>query len=190
VFGLAVPVLLALGIALMRGGSLAPLTQQRIHWWPLALVALGIQIPLYSLPLGEWLPATLIGPLATLATTGLVLTMLLRNATGSVRVACLIAAAGVALNLTAMALNGGVMPRRDDLSPRPLDRAALASTINNTAPSLTSTRLPWLGDTLAQPTWLPFANVVSPGDILLSLGAAAWAYQISRKTRAPYRVPR
>jgi hypothetical protein len=186
--GLAVPVLLALGIALIQGGSLAALAQQRIRWWALALVALGIQIPLYSLPLGEWLPTTIVGPLATVATTGAILAMLLRNATGPLRVACLIAAVGVALNLTVMTLNGGVMPRRDELAPRALDREGRASTVNNTAPSVATTRLPWLGDTLAQPAWMPFADLISPGDVLLSVGAAAWAYGVTRRQPASVAV--
>lgn len=183
-FGLAAPVLLAVLLAVMRGGSVAGVAQQRIQWWPLAIVALGIQVPLYSAPLATWLPVSVVGPLATIATTSLVLAMLLRNATGSVRPACLIAAVGVALNLTVMTLNGGVMPRADELAPRPLDRDALALTVSNTAPSGPSTRVAWLGDTLAQPSWIPFANLVSPGDLLLSLGAAYWAYQVSRRRPA------
>jgi hypothetical protein len=140
---------------------------------------------LYSAPVASWLPATIVGPLATLLTTALVLVMLLRNAAAPVRAACLIAAAGVALNLTVMTLNGGLMPRADASAPRPLDRDSLSQTINNTTPSGPSTRLAWLGDTLVQPTWMPLANLVSPGDLLLSLGAAAWAYQACRRRTAP-----
>jgi uncharacterized protein DUF5317 len=182
--GLAAPVLVALGIALMRGGSVAGLTQQRVRWWPLALVALGIQIPLYSATVPNWLPASVVGPLVTLATTGLVLAMLLRNASAPVRAACLIAAAGVALNLIVMTVNGGVMPRADEVAPRALDRESSGTTINNTVRSSASTRLAWLGDTLAQPSWMPLANLVSPGDLLLSLGVAAWAYQTCRRRPA------
>src|SRR5262249_17738318 len=131
--GLAAPVLVALGIALVRGGSVAGLAQQRIRWWLLAVVALGIQIPLYSASVPSWVPDAVVGPLVTLATTGLVLAMLLRNATAPVRGACAIAATGVALNLVVMTLNGGFMPRADELAPRPLDRQSSA-TINNTAP--------------------------------------------------------
>ena len=32
--------------------------------------------------------------------------------------------------------------------------------------------LPWLTDIFALPTWLPFANIFSVGDVLIALGVA------------------
>ena len=32
--------------------------------------------------------------------------------------------------------------------------------------------LPWLGDIMATPAWLPFRNVISIGDIVVLVGAA------------------
>jgi hypothetical protein len=52
-----------------------------------------------------------------------------------------------------------------------------AARLHNVAPMDANTRLAWLGDVFAQPGWLPRPNVISIGDILLSLGIAAWAYQ-------------
>src|SRR5438874_6835342 len=180
-FALAVPVIVATVFALARGGSMSGWSQQPVRWWQLAIVALAIQIPLYSAPLGDWVPITAFGPLATVLTTTLVLAMLLRNASGPTRPACLIAASGVALNLIVIVMNGGWMPRADELAPRPFAREALTSTINNTAPRGPETRLVWLGDIIAQPAWVPLANVVSPGDVLLSLGAAYWAFVSTRR---------
>jgi hypothetical protein len=34
-------------------------------------------------------------------------------------------------------------------------------------------RLPLLGDIIPEPSWMPMANVISVGDLLLSLGIAA-----------------
>ena len=186
--GLVLPVAFALGIALIRGGSFAGLAQQRILWWPLVLLALAIQVPAYSLPIGNWLPVEDVARACTVATTALVLLMLLRNATGRTRAACLIAATGVALNLVVMVANGGLMPRVDEFAPRTLSRAAAANTPSNTAASGPETRLRWLGDTLAQPDWLPFANLVSLGDVLLSLGAAYLVYQVTRRRPTPVSV--
>lgn len=170
-FALAAPALLALGIRLASGGSLSELSRLRIRWWPLAVLALVIQIPLYTMPL----PAgNLVVPLATIATTAIVLVMLLRNAAGPTRVACIIAAAGVALNLTVIVANGGFMPRAGALAPRPLNGPAEAGVVSNTVPMTADTRLAWLGDTIPEPAWLPAPNLVSLGDLLLSLGAAAW----------------
>jgi hypothetical protein len=181
VFGLAAPAILALGLSLALGGSTTDLSQLRVRWWPLALLALAIQIPLYSAPVGEWLPVGVVGPLATIGTTALVLILLIRNATGKTRLACLVAAAGVALNLTAMVLNGGYMPRADELAPRALTRDTSTVSINNTAPATSATRFAWLGDTIAQPAWVPLANLVSPGDLLLSLGAGVWVFAATRR---------
>src|SRR5438270_10692495 len=110
-FALAVPAIAATVFALARGGSLSGWSQQPVRWSQLAIVALAIQIPLYSAPLGDWLPVAALGPLATVLTTALVLAMSLRNASGPTRPACLIAAAGVALNLIVIVVNGGWMPR-------------------------------------------------------------------------------
>jgi hypothetical protein len=41
-------------------------------------------------------------------------------------------------------------------------------------------RLTWLGDVIPQPGWLPQANLISVGDVLLSLGAAGCAFAITR----------
>jgi Family of unknown function (DUF5317) len=179
--GLAAPAILAFVLSLALGGSTTDLSQLRIRWWPLALLALAIQIPLYSAPIGHWVPVGVVGPLATIATTALVLVLLVRNASGKTRIACLVAAAGVALNLTAIALNGGYMPRADELAPRPLSRDTSATSVSNTAPATSETRLAWLGDTIAQPAWLPLANLVSPGDVLLAFGAAGWVLAATRR---------
>ncbi len=38
------------------------------------------------------------------------------------------------------------------------------------------THLAWLGDVIPEPAWLPTANVVSLGDLLLSAGFMWWAF--------------
>jgi hypothetical protein len=167
-----------LAVGIVRGGWF----DLRVRWWPLALVALAIQIPLYSAPLDDWPMGAAIGPLTTIVTTALILVVLLRNATGRARAASLAAASGVALNLLVITANGGFMPRAEALAPRPVSHPSGA--LSNTAPADAETRLAWLGDTLAQPAWLPMANLVSPGDVLLSLGAAAWVLAAWRR-RAP-----
>jgi len=40
----------------------------------------------------------------------------------------------------------------------------------------------FLGDNLATPSWLPFANVLSIGDLLIGLGAAAWLATTMRRS--------
>jgi uncharacterized protein DUF5317 len=183
---LAAPVVVAFAFSVGRGRSLAVLSQVHIRWWPLALVGLAVQIPLYSLPLGDRLLGSGVGPLATVTTTALVLVLLLRNASGQSRVACLIAATGVALNLLVIVANGGFMPRADELAPRSLAGPAASGALSNTVAADSATRLALLGDTIAQPAWLPLANLISPGDVLLSLGAAAWVLSATRPRVSPF----
>ena len=178
--GLLAPVLLAVLAGLVLGGSLENWSRQRLRWWPLGLLALAVQVPLYSPPFDTWPPLLTVGAASGVLTTGLVLLVLLGNAFAPTRAALLVAALGIALNMTVMLANGGWMPRSDTHAARPLNRASIDSTISNTAPLGPATRLTWLADTFAQPAWLPLANVVSPGDLLLSFGAAWWAFAVTR----------
>lgn len=172
---LAAPVLVAAAIGFARGGW----PELRVRWWPVAVIGLAIQVPLYTLPIGNSPFRDFIGPVGTVITTGLILVVVLRNATGNVRLAALIVAGGVALNLLVIAANGGFMPRDEARAPRSTTHPA--SAISNTIAANSDTRLAWLGDTLAQPAWLPQADLISPGDVLLSLGAAAWLLAASRR---------
>ena len=179
-FGLLAPMVIALVTAIAIGGSLDNWSRVRLRWWPLALVALGIQLPLYSPPFNSMPPVVALGVALGWLTTGSVLVLLVRNATGPGRLACLVAALGVAMNLTVMLANGGWMPRSQPVS-RLDDQQPVVS---NTELMTAETRLSWLGDGIEEPRWLPWTNLVSPGDILLSLGAAWWVFGITRPTRA------
>jgi hypothetical protein len=183
--GLIVPALSALLAALVLGGSLDHWSRLRVRWWPLALFALGVQVPLYSPPFDSWPVVVAAGPALGVVTTALILVLLVRNATGLTRAACLLAALGVALNLTVIIANGGWMPRFQPVAAR-LTADGYAR-VSNTAPVATETRLAWLGDSIEQPAWLPLANVVSPGDLLLSFGAAWWAFAATRPARRTLR---
>jgi Family of unknown function (DUF5317) len=181
-FGLIAPSLIAVLAALASGGSMAHWGRARLRWSPLALVALGVQLPLYSAPFNTWGPVIAIGAGAGIATTALVLLVVLGNARGPLRLAGGLAALGIVLNLTVMLANGGWMPRADAIAPRAIQRAAEESAVvvNNTTPMDTETRLAWLGDVIAQPGWVPMANLVSLGDLLLAFGAAGCAFAITR----------
>ena len=181
-FGLIAPSLVAVVAALASGGSLAYWSRARLRWSPLALLALGVQMPLYSWPFNTWGPVVAVGAATGIVTTALVLLVVLGNARGALRLAGGLAALGIALNLTVMLANGGWMPRADVLAPRAIQRAAADSDqpVNNTAPLTDETRLAWLGDVIPQPGWLPLANLVSAGDLLLSVGAAWCAFCITR----------
>ena len=182
--GLVAPLLIATATALALGGSIDGWGRQRIRWWPLVLVALGVQLPLYSPPFDTWPAVVAAGPWLGSVTLALVVVMLVRNAVGPVRVACLLAALGISLNLVVIAANGGWMPRAEELTVLLGDGGIRAANqpdlvASNTAPMRPDTHLAWLGDTFPQPAWMPMANLVSIGDLLLSAGAAWWAFVVT-----------
>jgi hypothetical protein len=178
-FGLIAPSLIALVAALASGGSLAHWSRVHLRWSPLALLALGLQIPLYSRPFNTWGPVVAFGAAAGIITMALVLMVVLGNARGPLRLAAGLAALGIALNLTVMLANGGWMPRADAIAPRAIERAE-GQAVNNTAPMTSQTRLVLLADVIAQPDWVPLSNLISVGDVLLSVGAAWCAFCITR----------
>ena len=147
------------------------------------MAALGLQLPLYSPPFNGWPAVVAAGPLLGILTMAAVVVVLVRNAEGAVRPACLLAALGITLNLIVILANGGWMPRAEELVSLLGDGGIHAGNpdlvATNTTPMDTATRLVWLADWIAQPSWLPMANLVSIGDLLLSAGAAWWAFVVT-----------
>jgi hypothetical protein len=90
-------------------------------------------------------------------------------------------AIGAGLNLLAIVANGGLMPA----DPAALAAAGLldrsGAAFSNTA-VMPRAAFAFLGVNLGTPSWLPFANVVSIGDLLIGLGAAAWLAVTMRRT--------
>jgi hypothetical protein len=93
-----------------------------------------------------------------------------------------LAALAVGLNLLVVLANGGYMPQSPEarLAVRgsPLIAEGAPAQLRNVVPSGPATRLAWLTDVIPQPTWLPTANVVSVGDVVLSFALAWWAFQM------------
>lgn len=179
---LIVLILAAVGLALALGGSPSGWVSQRLRWWPLPLVAMAIQLVLYSPPFDTWPVVVAAGPFLGLATMAAVALTLLRNARGSARPASALAALGIALNLTVMLANQGRMPRADALAAHPGEVSAWTAsepTLSNVQPAGSETRLGWLADVLPEPAWLPWSNVFSIGDLLLAGGLTLWAFQIT-----------
>jgi Family of unknown function (DUF5317) len=151
------------------------------QWWGLVVIAFGIELILYNPPVDATPFAQTYGPWLWVATRIALLVAVMRNVhTGTGQsVACLVVAAGICLNTIVIVANDGYMPQSITAATavwgfepgRPhLD----AQRLQNTRPMDTNSRLGWLADVLPEPRWLPRANVVSIGDVVVAMGMAGW----------------
>jgi len=170
----AVVVLSALAVPL-SGGRLGALVELRLrHVWAiyaaLGLAVLAIGLPglpdgLRSLGLVAAYPVGAVFLAANWRVPGMLLTGL-----------------GAALNLLAIAANGGVMPA----SPAAVARAGLADDpgFQNSA-VLADPRLAFLGDVFAVPASWPLSNVFSVGDVLIAAGLAWGLHRVCGSRLVP-----
>jgi hypothetical protein len=183
----AAPAVLAVLIGLACGGSLTKWDGLRLRWWILGAASLSVQLVLFNPPLDEQPWAIVLGPLLFVLTLIGIALVLVRNAAAMplARTPLRIAALGVGLNLLVICANGGYMPRSAEASAtvgRPVDTIDDGQRLANVHVLSDSTRLPWLGDVLPEPEWLPLTNVLSVGDILLAAGVAWWAFRLTTST--------
>jgi len=187
VFALLGPGLLAVALAVITRRSLSGISQltSRIAWLPLGLSSFGAEFLLSSTPLGQHPLMLVWGSAIWLVALIAMVAMLAKNAwlgSSARRWAWTIAALGVALNVIVVAANNGHMPQSQEAriaAGASAERVAgLASEPGwrNVAVMTSETALPWLGDVLPEPAWLPLHNVMSLGDLLLAAGLAGVIY--------------
>lgn len=158
----AIPIGIVAGYLL--GGRLDRLGDVRFRWGWLAIVGLAVQIVLFSGPVADVVGD--LGPPIYVASTAAVLIAVIRNW----RIPGLaLVAVGAASNLAAIAANGGVMPASPD-AVAALGTAAGPGFSNSVV--MADPALRPLTDIFALPTWIPFANVFSVGDVLIGVGVA------------------
>jgi len=184
VVGLLLPSLLALGLALAIGGSVHNWSRTTVLGWPLVVGVFGLELALYNPPVDREPWAMRIGPWLWLATRLLLLGVVLVNArrASTGRWAWWIAASGLACNALAIAANSGHMPQSAVAAAAVWGAAHVPAggRLDNVVLMTDQTHLAALGDVLAEPTWLPRPNVVSPGDLLVATGLAGWMYAVSK----------
>jgi hypothetical protein len=172
-------VLLGLVVGLALGGRPAGLAAIRIRWAWLVFAGFVAQVILFSAPVTERI-GDLGAPLYVVSTC-LVLVALARNLGVP---GMPIVAVGAVANFAAIAANGGFMP----VAPAAL--AALRKvvpTVYSNSAVLPDPALGPLTDIFALPSWLPFANVFSAGDVLIGLGIAVVI--VAGMRRSPGRAP-
>ena len=146
----------------VTGGRFAGLGDVDVRAAPVLLVSCVMQVLLFA----PWFPDA-IAPAVHLASYAGTAAFVVANRRLP---GMLAAAAGGALNLAAIAANGGVMPA----APAALRLAGLAANPEGFANSaaVAAPRLAFLGDVFAIPQGLPFANVFSVGDLILVAGGS------------------
>jgi hypothetical protein len=89
---------------------------------------------------------------------------------------------GAVSNFAAIVANGGYMPASAE-AMEALGRPAKTGYSNSLlAPD---PALPWLTDIFALPSWLPYTNVFSIGDVLIGLGVVVVIASAMRRPAAP-----
>jgi hypothetical protein len=156
-------VVIGLAAGWLTRGRLDGLADVRFRLAPLALLALAVQVVLFS-PLGGGLSddqARVVYVVST-ALVGLIVLANLRL-TGVPLIAL-----GAALNLAAILANGGAMPA----SPAALASLGIGVGEHTNSVILEQPALAPLTDLFALPAWLPLSNVFSIGDVLIGAGVA------------------
>lgn len=157
-------VVIGLGVGFLLGGRPSGLSELKLRWPAVMLGGLLIQVALFSEQVSAWIGDA--GPPIYVASTLAVVVAILRNRalTGMP-----IVAFGATCNLVAIAANGGFMPA----APGALEALGkIAPTVYSNSSVVANPAFPALTDIFAMPTWMPFANVFSAGDVIIGVGVA------------------
>jgi hypothetical protein len=164
--------------------SFTALARERVHWWPVALLAIPADLILARIPVTEapWLIDA--GHWLWVGTLLIIAAVLVRNALARRswrRAPWLLAALGTGLNLVVIFANDGYMP----VETNALNETGMAAQLDarpryrRDVPVTSQTRLVWLSDVLVDPAWLPRRTVLSVGDLVLVSGLGWWLIQMS-----------
>jgi hypothetical protein len=175
-------IVIGLVVGLALGGRPMALAEIRLRWWPLIALGFATQIVLFSEQVSRVIGDA--GPPIYVASTLLVGVAVLRNlAMPGMPLIVL----GAVSNMTAILANGGYMPSTHEALAA---IGKVESTVYTNSALVDEPAFPWLIDRFVLPSWLPFANVFSVGDVLLGIGVA-WlivATMVRGRTREPART--
>jgi hypothetical protein len=161
--------ILAILVALLRGGKITPLADLNIQWRGLILFGFLIQILIFNDFWQKNLTLQPLSPFLYIASLVLLLIALAKNrAIPGMKIITL----GFLLNSLAITLNGGYMPASvDALIASGWSHHEPGQINNNSIAAGPTTLLPFLGDIFAIPKGFIFPNVFSIGDVLIAIGA-------------------
>ncbi|MFO7170688.1 MAG: DUF5317 domain-containing protein [Chloroflexota bacterium] len=184
----ALIVLAVVAVGLARGGALRNFGALRLRLPGLAFAGLAIQVLIFTPLRGGLVDEAAIPAIYIVSMLLLVAwTALNRHLPGM-----LLMASGLLANTLAIAANGGHMPAWPT-AVRIAGREALypddASGVHlNSLATDEGVRLWLLTDIIPVPAWVPFANVFSIGDILLTVGVCVLCWRTLRVERHAARV--
>jgi len=174
---LALPLLIALGIAPLLGGSWRRLGRLRIRFLWIFYAAIAMQLVAFPVKVMPWHTSDRIGVVLWLISYGLFIAGIaanFRQLPGIVFIA-----AGLVSNLAAIVVNGGHMPAL----PSALRAAGLHFSQSRNSAEMAMPHLSWLVDRWAAPSWIPWANVFSVGDVLIAFGGFIFVLGATRAIR-------
>lgn len=174
---------LFLGVAL--GGRPSGLATLELRWSWVIVAGLALQVALFSAPVSERIGD--VGPWLYVASTAAVIATVVANRSVP---GIPIVALGACMNFAAIIANGGYMPA-DPGAMSALGR--LGPIVYSNSAVVADPALRPLTDLFALPSWLPFANVFSLGDVIIGIGivvtiAAAMRRPTVRPNNSPKRV--
>jgi hypothetical protein len=150
-------------VGLLLGGSPRHLAGLRIRFLWLAYVAIALQVAAFPSGVLPWSTPETVATVLWLSSFFALGALILAN----LRIPGLaMVGIGQACNLVAILANHGLMP----VTRGALDGASLSYHLRNNSVSVVHPHLPWLVDRWAVPSWLPFGNVFSVGDVAIGVG--------------------
>ncbi|MGH2970521.1 MAG: DUF5317 domain-containing protein [Gaiellaceae bacterium] len=160
---LALPLIGGFFLAPLIGGRWSRLAKLRLRAVWLFYVAIAMQLVAFPVKVMPWHTSDRIGVVLWLISYGLFAAAI----AGNFRMPGIpLIALGLVSNLSAIVANGGHMPAL----PSALRGAGLHFTKSRNSAELASPHLAWLVDRWAAPSWIPWANVFSVGDVLIATG--------------------
>ena len=167
---LALPLLAGFVLAPLLGGRWSRLGSLRIRAVWVFYVAIALQLIAFPVKVLPWHTSDRIGVVLWLISYGI---FALGIAANFRMPGIPLIAAGLVSNLLAITTNGGHMPAL----PSALRAAGMHFAVGHSRNSavLPSPNLVWLVDRWAAPSWIPWANVFSVGDVLIAAGGLLFA---------------
>jgi hypothetical protein len=160
---LALPLVAGLLLAPILGGSWRRLGELTLRGMTLVYVALAMQLAAFPVRALPWRTPDRVAVALWLVSYVLLAVVAALNLA---RPGVALVGVGMLANVAAILSNGGHMPAL----PSALRAAGLHFTASRNSAAMASPHLGWLVDRWAAPTWVPWANVFSVGDVAIMAG--------------------